>query len=349
MTWWGYGAPVRRCSDLMGRVVFLVLAVALVHGCGSAHDAGSNSPTTSITDPPSSATSVMAPPLSTTSPNDLGPAPSEAAVDAALPTSSTVPVLSGITYEVQAGDSVFGIARLHCVDAAALVQRNGWAEGIDHPIFPGDIVEIPEQSCKPADAPTASSVPTTANEADPVVVGVPSPSQPAEGEDGSEDPNGPYAPYDWPTDGGWYAPFWSPGVGADDYDRYFGSQDECENAWEAFAAVRQLDVVVDSAPFLNALQALPGEPPAYVVALVDRYFATLNANKPVWRELYPRLSVMTDVASDPEYRAAWAPLDTPMFREAYYGLYDYLESTMCPFPWDGPVDASTSSTESTVP
>jgi hypothetical protein len=46
-------------------------------------------------------------------------------------------------YVVVEGDSLFSIAAVFDIDPTVLVNYNSWPEGIDHPIFPGDVVKIP--------------------------------------------------------------------------------------------------------------------------------------------------------------------------------------------------------------
>jgi len=47
------------------------------------------------------------------------------------------------TYVVQSGDTVYGIATKFDVTAQALAQANGWTDGVNHAIFPGDEIIIP--------------------------------------------------------------------------------------------------------------------------------------------------------------------------------------------------------------
>ncbi|MGD9701464.1 MAG: LysM peptidoglycan-binding domain-containing protein [Acidimicrobiia bacterium] len=50
------------------------------------------------------------------------------------------------TYTVQAGDTVSGIASNFDVTPQALAAANGWSDGINHAIFPGDEIIIPGPS-----------------------------------------------------------------------------------------------------------------------------------------------------------------------------------------------------------
>ncbi len=59
-------------------------------------------------------------------------------------TTTTVPDL---TYTVQSGDSLYRIANAFCTTAADVVALNAWAEGLSHPIYPGDVILIPAPGC----------------------------------------------------------------------------------------------------------------------------------------------------------------------------------------------------------
>jgi LysM repeat protein len=52
-------------------------------------------------------------------------------------------------YTVASGDSVSKIASLFGIEATVLANYNAWPEGIQHPIFPGDIIKIPPNSKVP--------------------------------------------------------------------------------------------------------------------------------------------------------------------------------------------------------
>jgi LysM repeat protein len=53
------------------------------------------------------------------------------------------------TYTVVAGDSMFKIASMFDITAEVLANYNGWSEGINHPLFPGDVVKIPPNAAVP--------------------------------------------------------------------------------------------------------------------------------------------------------------------------------------------------------
>lgn len=63
-------------------------------------------------------------------------------------------------YTVASGDSVSKIASLFGVDAVVLANYNAWPEGIQHPIFPGDVIKIPPGSKVPGTGSTDSGAST---------------------------------------------------------------------------------------------------------------------------------------------------------------------------------------------
>ena len=75
-------------------------------------------------------------------------------------TTTTVPE-TGATYIVVAGDTVSGIAARAGISAKSLAAQNGWSDGANHAIFPGDAVKLPANA-KPVASPTSST--TTAPE-----------------------------------------------------------------------------------------------------------------------------------------------------------------------------------------
>ena len=65
-------------------------------------------------------------------------------------------------YEVQSGDAVSAIARKFGVTAEELANYNKWEDGINHSIFPGDVILIPPGAKVPSastSTDTASSTP----------------------------------------------------------------------------------------------------------------------------------------------------------------------------------------------
>ena len=62
---------------------------------------------------------------------------------------SSVPSAGERTYTVVARDTVFGIARRYGITAPALAELNDWADGITHPIYPGDKIKVPRGASTP--------------------------------------------------------------------------------------------------------------------------------------------------------------------------------------------------------
>jgi hypothetical protein len=72
------------------------------------------------------------------------------ASDSSIAAGSTDQAASAETYLIEAGDAVSAIADRYCVTAAALAEANGWGDGVDHLIQPGDSIIIPSDACEPA-------------------------------------------------------------------------------------------------------------------------------------------------------------------------------------------------------
>lgn len=111
--------------------------VLLVTACGGdGTDAGSSGDLTPIT----GSSYVTIEPATTTTTTTLAPG-------VTVPPGGTSPQEQ--TYTVQSGDSVFKIAALYDVTPEALANYNSWPEGINHPLFVGDVVRIPPDSKVP--------------------------------------------------------------------------------------------------------------------------------------------------------------------------------------------------------
>jgi LysM repeat protein len=67
---------------------------------------------------------------------------------------TTVPPGAPVEYIIKAGDYLYGIANAHGVTAEDIVTLNGWDDGIDHDLNPGQTIMVP--------APAAGTVTTTA-------------------------------------------------------------------------------------------------------------------------------------------------------------------------------------------
>lgn len=53
---------------------------------------------------------------------------------------------TGGTYTVKAGDYLSGIAAKTGTTVNAIIEANGWSDGIDHKLFPGDKIKLPAKS-----------------------------------------------------------------------------------------------------------------------------------------------------------------------------------------------------------
>lgn len=107
----------------------VVASVVVLAGCsGSGDDAGS--PTGSVSTP----ASLSTPPI----------APSASVPGSSLPTTS---------YTVVAGDYLLSIASAAGVSVDEIVATNGWADGADHLIRPGDVIRLPSGATAGQQAP----------------------------------------------------------------------------------------------------------------------------------------------------------------------------------------------------
>jgi LysM repeat protein len=61
-------------------------------------------------------------------------------------TSTTVAAGAGGTYTVQSGDFLSGIAAKTGTTVDAIVAANGWTDGANHVIFPGQVIKMPARS-----------------------------------------------------------------------------------------------------------------------------------------------------------------------------------------------------------
>lgn len=127
-------------SRLLAAAASAVVPLLLVTACGGdGTDAGSTDNLTPI----QGSSYVTIEPATTTTTTTLPPVdPSE------LQPGDTSPQEQA--YTVRAGDSVSRIASLYGISADVLASYNSWPEGIQHPIFPGDVVRIPPESKVPA-------------------------------------------------------------------------------------------------------------------------------------------------------------------------------------------------------
>jgi LysM repeat protein len=78
----------------------------------------------------------------TVAPADVAPSATQAP---ATPEVTEAPaVADGGGYTVLANDTVYGIAKKFGTSPTALAEANGWSDGINHAIFPGDKIKLPK-------------------------------------------------------------------------------------------------------------------------------------------------------------------------------------------------------------
>jgi hypothetical protein len=221
-------------------------------------------------------------------------------------TDGTAPTGAGARYVVIAGDSLSAIADRHCVSTSDLVSVSGWDDGIAHMIFPGDAVAVPSGACN-ASLPTDGDAPIATDAVT------------------------------WPA-GGWYSPynfeFWDP----------YGYGSECEQAWHALQRVRVIEPS-DQAEFLAALESLPNEVPAGIMATATRVARVYNEHKAEWARLEPLFYGRGDAARPVEYHESWEPLE-----QAYldnFVVQDYVWG-VCPQNYEAPPNDPSASPPRTI-
>lgn len=124
---------------------FALATLVLLTACGGDDDAASVASTSTTTSPTTFATLVSVP--DTTAPPTEPPSSS----------TTTEPEPTESTYTIVAGDSLFAIADRQGITLDALVAANGWTDGIDHLILPGDEILIPSPSAVTTDGTTTTS------------------------------------------------------------------------------------------------------------------------------------------------------------------------------------------------
>lgn len=118
---------------------FAVAPLMLLAGCGSSGAASSNEPLT-----PVQATSYAElPPATTTTTTTTLPG----AVPEAGSTSPTEQI-----HTIVAGDTLSGIAAKYGVTMDVIINYNGWTDGTDHVLLPGQSFNIPPNALVPGQA-----------------------------------------------------------------------------------------------------------------------------------------------------------------------------------------------------
>ncbi len=134
------------------RLSVMLAGATILAGCGGTVDEALDSA------PPPSATSyvVIDPPTTTVAVTEP---PEASAPSGAGTTSTTVPG----EYVVRANDSVYRVAERFGLTPEELAEINGWSDGINHTILPGDtsLVAPPTTDSVPATGSLPGKCPTT--------------------------------------------------------------------------------------------------------------------------------------------------------------------------------------------
>jgi LysM repeat protein len=141
---------MRSKSRALIVAVAAVVPLLLVTACGGdGTDAGTGDDLTPI----QGSSYVTIEPATTTTTTSLAPGEASGAEPGSVSPQEQ-------TYTVQSGDSVFKIASLFGLTADVLAAYNSWPEGIQHSIFPGDVVRIPPNSKVPDLGGATAAAPT---------------------------------------------------------------------------------------------------------------------------------------------------------------------------------------------
>ena len=122
-----------------------VASMALLSGCGSSDGEAASSGDT-LNYVPTTSYALKAPATTTTT---TTLAPGETPAGGTVPTEQS--------YTIQSGDSLSAIASRFDVTMDAIVAYNGWSDGINHVLLPGDTILIPPGSAAPGATQTAST------------------------------------------------------------------------------------------------------------------------------------------------------------------------------------------------
>ncbi len=122
-----------------------VASMALLSGCGSSDGEAASSGDT-LNYVPTTSYALKAPATTTTT---TTVAPGETPAGGTVPTEQS--------YTIQSGDSLSAIASRFDVTMDAIVAYNGWTDGINHVLLPGDTILIPPGSAAPGATQTAST------------------------------------------------------------------------------------------------------------------------------------------------------------------------------------------------
>lgn len=201
-----------------------------------------------------------------------------------------------VAYTVAGGDSLWAIATDFCTTAPAIAAANGWS-GIEQPIFPGDVIAVPQVQC--ASATTAQGQ-----------AGQPATTTPATQSQSTTPVTAGESEIDaWLRSMDGFVPDPMYGDPADYYED-FG--DVCMEAWGKTYEFEKLGLGRDDV--IAAIKPLPGNAGSVVVDAIDRW-AAFTAR---WYLRYTDVVAQyTDRNGEVDYEAL---VDDPDYR-AFLGAY----------------------------
>jgi LysM repeat protein len=138
-----------RMKSRVVAVGFGALSVLGVAACGSGSGTGAAPATTIKIGTPSYQTLAPVVTSTTTAPTVVGQVPG-------------TPVAGEQSYTVVSGDYLYGIAKKFCVKAEDIGVYNGWTEGVQHALVPGQAIKIPPNGCLPGTATQTTDAATVA-------------------------------------------------------------------------------------------------------------------------------------------------------------------------------------------
>jgi LysM repeat protein len=124
------------------RSLFAVAAAAALLGVAACADPDDSSSSATTAVALSSADTATIPPTSSTAP----PQPGDA-------------VQTELDYTIVSGDYLSSIASRFSVKLDELVAYNDWTDGVNHPLYPGDIIKIPPGYKIPSETTTTTAAP----------------------------------------------------------------------------------------------------------------------------------------------------------------------------------------------
>ena len=128
----------------------VVMTMGLLAACGSGDKPANSTPSTPTTVRSSTTVAGATTTAAATATTAAGASTATTAAGASTAPGTTTAATG--QYTVAGGDSLFLIAKKYCVSIDTLIAANGWADGIDHVIHPGDVIVIPAGACSASTA-----------------------------------------------------------------------------------------------------------------------------------------------------------------------------------------------------